>query len=329
LCLTFPNQYHGNVLPLPSLGLPLAGGVTDDTLLQDAARVLQARHKLYGFDSRVTYLSGLSHHIVFFTAFLVETGVNPAQLNLAQVTVTGGFIAEYWVKWLRDQWGCPVTDRWSMTEACGGATRDPKTGWFQFDPQVLVEIVNPLSGQAIDGDGTGELLITNLHPFAQLQPLIRYASGDLVYRKMGSDGASPQFDFLGKAKNCVLDASGSECLISSARICDLLSTWPDADCVDFFPNISSVRDRRVGSMPRFVLESVTEAGHTSIVLKVQLKWNPRAFPDRARLLQREAEEALLDSPNTRLRDKVSRGQSNLEVRLLGPESLPGPPLIKV
>ncbi|QIF05022.1 CoF synthetase [Roseimicrobium sp. ORNL1] len=331
LSLSFPNLYHGTLVPLPSLGFPLSSGVTDDTLIQDAARILTRRYSLPGCAGQISLLSGLAHHIVFFTAYLLETGISPAGLNLETVTITGGYLATHWREWLEVQWNCRVIDRWSMTEASGGANRNGISGLFQFDPHLVAEVIHPTTGRPIEGNGTGELVITNLHPFTQLQPLIRYATGDLVHQTKDEYGL-PNFAFLGKLKNCLVDvlAETPNCLVSSAHLCDILGSLPDTDCVDYFPNISVVQDRLVGSTPIFALSSESPSQDIiNIRVSVQLRWNPAAFPERAANLCQTIESRLLSAPGSALKRRVEAGTASVTVCLGGPGSIKGPPMIKI
>ena len=332
LCLTFPNLYHGSALPLPSIGMPIISGVTDDTLIQDATRILRTSHKIPGCSERIQFLSGLSHHVVFFTNYLLEQGYDVGQFALSGVSITGGYISPHWSAFLRRAWNCPVFDRWSMTELVGGATRDCETGLFLFDPHVFVEVVNPINGHCVTGNGVGELVITTLYPFAQMQPLIRYATGDLVYQTTLSGTETRAYAFLGKLKNCLMHFDEGELgvLVSSAQLYDLLTSWPEVSCYDFFPNIAAVKDRRVGSMPIFRLcRKPQESKTVECRVLVQLRFNPDAFPERRVNLKRELERYVMAAPYTCLAPAVKDKKANLTIDFVGPGAIDSPPIIKV
>jgi hypothetical protein len=332
LCLTFPNFYHGSALPLPSLGMPMVGGVTDNTLIQDAARILSTTHRIPGCSERVQFLSGLSHHIVFFTNYLIERGYEVDQFGLSGVAITGGYISPHWTTFLRRSWNCSIVDRWSMTELVGGATRDYETGLFVFDPHVLAEVVDPHTGRCIEGQGVGELVVTTLYPFAQMQPLIRYATGDLVYQTEIPDRNTPAYAFLGKVKNCIVESqSGTFAILaSSAQVYDLLTSWPEASCYDFFPNVTAVKDRMVGSMPVFQLfRNLENSRQCECHVSAQMRFNPKAFPDRCAQLERQLKASMLSAPFTSLAYEIEAGRAELVVELVGPGAIVGEPVIKI
>jgi hypothetical protein len=134
LVLTLPNVHHGVPVPMPSIGMPFIAGVTDDILIQDARRVLQQSFRIPGYDSRISILTGLPHHVLLLTSYLIEQGVDLRNLHLNSVTVTGNYLSMNWIQFLEDAWGCLVNDRFTLTEAIGGASRIPGSDIFQFDP---------------------------------------------------------------------------------------------------------------------------------------------------------------------------------------------------
>lgn len=93
-----------------------------------------------------------------------------------------------------------VNDRFTLTEAIGGASRIPGTDIFELDPHLLGEVVDPDTERRTD-DSIGLLVLTNLYPFVQMQPLIRYTVGDLVRQLPGT--GPMRFQFLGKVRNCI------------------------------------------------------------------------------------------------------------------------------
>ncbi len=332
LTLSFPNFYHGSALPLPSIGMPLISGVTDDTLIQDAAKILLRQHNIPGCSERVQFISGLSHHVIFFTNYLLEKGIDVANLKLSGVSVTGGQISPHWTEFLQRAWNCPLIDRWSMTELIGGATRDHSTGLFVFDPHILVEVVDPNTGALVEGPGVGELVVTTLYPFVQMQPLIRYATGDLVYQTALESTGFPAYAFLGKVGNCISDVQNGSyrLLVSSAQVYDMLTSWPEIFCYDFFSNVTSVRDRLIGSMPIFELVGTTQSPScTKCRIVAQLRFNPDAFPGRRTQLKEQLTLRLATAPYASLGNAMETGIAQLQVELVGPGSIVKSPAIKV
>jgi len=92
--------------------------------------------------------------------------------------------AEPWTEELRavlqDAWGAQVYDSYGMMElgsAAAGECREQNG--LHVSPFLLVEVVNPQTGQPLPRGQVGELVYTTL--LRQGSPLLRYRSGDLGY----------------------------------------------------------------------------------------------------------------------------------------------------
>ena len=77
---------------MPGPGLALVGGVTDDTLINDAVAILGDTYDIAGYDSRISVFSGLAHHVLFLTNYILEQGRNPKDFGLLSVNITGGYL---------------------------------------------------------------------------------------------------------------------------------------------------------------------------------------------------------------------------------------------
>jgi phenylacetate-CoA ligase len=90
--------------------------------------------------------------------------------------------AEPWSEALRcrlaEAWGAEVYDAYGMVElAVAGAGECPAFNGLHLSPYVLVEVVDPKTGQPVPRGELGELVFTTL--LRQATPLLRYRSGDL------------------------------------------------------------------------------------------------------------------------------------------------------
>lgn len=328
LVMTFPNMHHGVPVPMPGIGMTFVAGVTDDTLIQDACRVLQTTFGMPGHDRRISILSGLHHHVLLFTSYLMERGIDPRDLHMNGVTVTGGFVAMNRLQFLLDAWGCMVNDRFTLTEAIGGAMRIHGTDIFELDPHLVGEVVDPDTERQTEGT-VGLLVLTNLYPFVQMQPLIRYTVGDLVRRVHGPGPL--RFQFLGKVRNCVgwRRDGRREWLLFSARLHELVSQFPDLSIHEWFSNLSVVHDRTVGSMPNLSVAATEEGDRLSIHLSLELRYAPHLWPARVDELRRILVEGLRATPDTALAARMDRGEVVLDVVFYGPGALAAAPTIKI
>ena len=76
-------------------------------------------------------------------------------------------------------WGCEVFDHWGMTETGygGGVECACHDGYHLREADLLLEIVDPLSGELLPDGISGEIVITTLT--REAMPLIRYRTGDV------------------------------------------------------------------------------------------------------------------------------------------------------
>ena len=91
--------------------------------------------------------------------------------------------AEPWSESLRaflqDAWGAEVYDSYGMMElGAGGAGECRALCGLHLSPYLLVEVVDPRSGEPLSRGELGELVFTTL--YRQGSPLLRYRSGDLA-----------------------------------------------------------------------------------------------------------------------------------------------------
>jgi phenylacetate-coenzyme A ligase PaaK-like adenylate-forming protein len=98
--------------------------------------------------------------------------------RLSAVVSYSQYLTRHWRAILTETWGCPIIDRYRLAELFGGATQCLECGWWHFNPflipEVATESVAPME------EGVGLLLLTTLYPFQEAQPMVRYATGDLV-----------------------------------------------------------------------------------------------------------------------------------------------------
>lgn len=331
LSLSFPTPHHGAPLPFPSPGIGFVGGVTDDTLIRDAVRILATEYQVDGASRRISRLSGMGFQLLFFTNYLLEQGLDPAAFRLQSVSVAGGFVPRHWRNFLARAWGCAIHDRFSLTETAGGATRCDCCGLFRPDPQVLFEVLDVDGGQVLT-EGVGKLVVTNLYPFAQMMPLIRYETGDVVRLGVCPRSNMPGFAFLGRLGNCVSAGAGREqrWLLFSAALHELLAEIPDLNVYEWFSNVRAVKDRTVGSLPMVAVKHGREpSGRPWIRLEAELRYTPHAYPDRTQALADRIRDGLAATAGTTFGEDLARGDLAFAIDWRPPGGLTGDYVIKI
>lgn len=331
LTLSFPTPHHGVAVPVPGPGIAFVGGVTDDTLIQDALRVLRTEYDVPGHDRRISVIGGMGFQVLFFTSWLLEQGLDPRELGIAAVNVAGGFMPAHWRRFLERAWGARVQDRFSLTESAAGASLCARCGCFHPDPHLIAEAVDHDGGHPVT-TGVGRLVLTNLHPFAQMQPLIRYETGDLVEMRACALSPRPVFRFLGRARNAVsrVGKGPRRWLVFSAELHEVLATLPDLNLYEWFSNVRVARDRTVGSLPVMSLAAApAEDGRLCLRLSAELRYAPHCHPARLEELRRLILGHLAAVPGTTLAEDLSSGAVAFETCFLPPGGLRDPYVIKV
>lgn len=324
LILSLPNVYHGVAVRLPSPGKVFVGGVTDDLLASDAIKVLAKSYHIPGHESRISVVSGLSYQLKFFTSFLIEQGYEPKDFGVRSITLIGNYTSRLTRSFLADAWQALVLERFTLTESAGGALRCPRCGYFHFDPHVVGEVVDVDTGAPLE-EGVGALLLTQLHPFVQMQPMLRYRTGDLVRRRRSECSVALTFEFLGKTGNCIgarLEGSRTEWLLFSAGLYETINELPDIRPIDNFPGVRKALDRTVGS-PFVFTQSAGPAGDGgpfTIALTFELRYAPHCFPRRVEELREIIRAGLLAADNALAR-RVGDGSVRLAIDFAGPGAL--------
>jgi phenylacetate-coenzyme A ligase PaaK-like adenylate-forming protein len=322
LALSFPTVYHGTPLQVPTRAQVFLGGVTDDTLIADTINTLATTYNIPGHDERISILSGMLLHVHLFTSVLIEQGYTPSQFGVRSLILGGAYISKMVWNLLSTSWNAAVFDRFSLTESVGGATHCWRCGSFHLDPHVIGEVVDVDSGESL-GSGVGRLTLTQLYPFVQMQPLIRYNTGDIVRKVHRECNSSFTFDFLGKEKNCITwnQHGKTEWLIFSADIYEILNELPDVNRKNWCKNLTLARDHSVGSKPLYqVRVSGPPAEPLRLDIDVELRYAPHCYPDHVADLRKTLINRL-----RAVNDFFARGMDEdlfaCEVRFLSPSAL--------
>ncbi|MFB5763272.1 phenylacetate--CoA ligase family protein [Paenibacillus medicaginis] len=120
-----------------------------------------------------------------YAALLMEEserfGIKLGQdIRLRRILLTGEGCSNTFRSRLEKEWGCEVSFFYGSTE-CGGIAvecREHK-GYHVMEGHVRVEIVDPVSGKALEYNETGEIVVTTL--LRDGMPMVRYRSGDIGY----------------------------------------------------------------------------------------------------------------------------------------------------
>lgn len=100
-------------------------------------------------------------------------------VKVRRVLLSADMAAPSLVAALAVLWSCDVYQHWGMTEIGYGGAVDCgcHAGMHVRESDVLVEVVDPVSGRLVPDGMSGELVVTTLRQRAQ--PLLRYRTGDV------------------------------------------------------------------------------------------------------------------------------------------------------
>ncbi len=111
-----------------------------------------------------------------------ENGINPADLSVRKIFVAGepgGSIPET-KQAIEELWNADVYDYYGLSDifgACAGQC-EYKEGLHWAEDHILVEVVDPDTGEEVAEGERGEMILTSLKKVAR--PLIRFRTGDIV-----------------------------------------------------------------------------------------------------------------------------------------------------
>lgn len=298
LALIMQYTRHGMALPVPGQGHAVPISVADDIELAQCLQMLTTTYHLGGKARRPTILGGSAHDLALLAQAWIEAG-RPGPLTLRTLYI-GGFADAGLRRFLVEVFGGPaLVEKFSLSEVFGGATRVYPGTAFTMDPFVLPEVVDEGGGPVVVGS-VGELCLTELFPLIQLQPLIRYRTGDIV-RLLEHDGDLTRFEWIGRRSTTVRDADGVWCL-GFRQLADGIAEDPRIAREEYRPNLS-LRGRDMGGLAIRIAE--VAPGEADILLGLRINpWMARA----------EA-EALVSGVWAALRDAAGGSAPRLSVSL--------------
>ncbi|MFJ8313971.1 MULTISPECIES: hypothetical protein [unclassified Streptomyces] len=218
-----------------------------------------------------------------------------------------------------------VVHRYSLSEVTGGATRCERCSFFHFDAVVVPEVI-PLGGGRPVRSGVGRLVLTELYPFSQAQPLIRYDTGDIV------EAVPSDCD----------DGELSVALLGRAALLPTLPTpegerlayrpYPMREALERLPGLARASlvaparwQRTAGTIPLASCEARAGAGRAPhrLTVRAALAFPPRLLPEAAEATTAHIRAAALGS-SPELREMVARSECELRIEVTGDSSAVAP-----
>jgi phenylacetate-coenzyme A ligase PaaK-like adenylate-forming protein len=318
LTLSLYVPAHGTPTGVPSDALVLLQTVASTSTAENVLKLLRRTFAFRGVSDRVRILSGALSQVVLVTTYLQNHGGTVNLLPLQVVRVTGDYLSQRCRRWLENTWQAPVVDRYSLAEIFGGATSLSPAGRFTFDPHVVPEVVDIETGKPLD-EGVGELVLTSLYPFVQLQPFIRYRTGDAFAVERPDEGVII-YQFLGRRDQCLWDpGSPGSLLIGGVDLYEALDEQPLVRRTQQDVHID-LPDHGTTGKPIARGEARVEAGVAAITVFAECVVDPYPFVERMADVAASIRGRLLERC-PRLRARIDERAATLDVRLLPPGSV--------
>lgn len=207
LVLSLTYHRHGMSLPIVSTAPVLPAGVTDDVELGQLLEMLATELLVLGAPRRPTTLAGQAEDLGLVAQAVLETGRRATGRSIRRIAM-GGRVNPTVAELVSSAFPHAVqVERYSLSEVLGGASRVAPGPHLKLDGHVV--------GEVLDADGRptapgvpGELVLTELFPLVQLQPLIRYRTGDVVESAGQGDLHGDGFRWWGRAGDCFPSTQG-------------------------------------------------------------------------------------------------------------------------
>ena len=269
----------------------------------------------------ITALDCFSPGLRILTEWFAQRDLDPAAFGVRQLFGYGSIQPGPWRRRLEAAWGARYTDLYGLSEVVVSDSAEcPLCHAYHFPLPIVPEVVDPVTRLPI-GRGTGVLLLTELHPFAQLQLLLRYWTDDLVeLARPCPIGGFGIFLRGRRSSSLVIErADGPPLVVGGLQVGESASEVADVANGDV-PWAAWARD--VGA-PRFTLTADLSASPRVVEVRVELRYDPALHPPRAADAVAEV-EARVRGAVTGLAAAIDDGLVELRVVAVAPGRLDEP-----
>jgi phenylacetate-coenzyme A ligase PaaK-like adenylate-forming protein len=247
LSLSIEGANHGHMIAMPSSVRSLKAVGFDHSVIDHVQQQLLRSYSFPGFSTNIKVIDAPLGFVKMLGLNLIEQGIEPKSLGIDLISTYGEHLTPYWLERLQETWDANILDRYATSEAIGGATKCERCGYFTFHPESWPEVIDINTGVSLSS-GIGMLAMTELFPFSQLQPMIRFCPGDLFEIKdENCDGHSTRtFRFLGRHDRALIDHSpqGDTILLYPSEVEDCLDQMENIQREDTFHTLALERHHK-------------------------------------------------------------------------------------
>lgn len=300
LVLSVDCQNHGQMIPSNVGQFALKAVGFDFDVIDHVIQQITRQYSFPGYTERVCILHGSVGFMKLLTTELLRRQIAPSDLGVQMMLSYGEYLTDSWARKLKDLWSAPQINLYGASEVVGGARRCPVCGWLSFTPESFTEVVSLEDGTPIES-GVGMLVLTELYPFSQLQPFIRFSTGDVVeVRNHNCSGAAAKnFRFLGRLDRCVRYPEGTgQVVLYASEVYSILDSLPWIHREQIFHRMNmDLWNSDLGAPLAKVSFLPARKTNSAITVHFEVisKFSPLLFPDFAAECAASVQRALQNS----------------------------------
>lgn len=322
---TFTNGYHWRKPPRwPMLSFSLE----QQSHAEFIARLICDGLKVKGKRARVRHVQGQCGPMRALTGYYDASGFRPGEHAEITLLVYGSHTTSTWKSRYEAIWGCQPRAMYGLSEFAPGSALQCDhcygfhffTAWPEF---LALDHDAPVLG------GDARLVLTGLFPFVQLQPRIRYVTGDIVtLNGICRSTGRPSFRFRGRAASSVIKRGATpRVLFSEIEVLEVL------DRMSGISHQMQVSERRIWETaccakplyamgyPRYRIEVTEELGRVRTAIKIEVDFDPEHEAKLCADFVSNFEE-LLVAENSAISEAREAGWLDIAISLHAKRSLP-------
>lgn len=170
---------HGMEMPVPGVGTMVPVSLSEDVDVRQVLELLQVGCVLHGVRRHPSVLAGGGMDVAIIARAIVEAGFADAAARIDRVLVGGHLPKAIRATVERALPQATISGHYSLAEVFGGASSLPDGSGYLTEAHVIAEVLDDDDAPTPEGS-FGELTLTEVFPFVQAQPVIRYRTGDIV-----------------------------------------------------------------------------------------------------------------------------------------------------
>ena len=130
----------------------------------------------------VTFIAGIASYAMHLASVAKKMGIEPSELSVRNGIFGAEMFTKEMKKRIMETWNMDVHDIYGLTEMCGpgvSADCDEHDGLHLWEDHFLAEIIDPKTGERLEKEEEGELVLTTLTK--EGMPVIRYRTRDITF----------------------------------------------------------------------------------------------------------------------------------------------------